>query len=597
MKKFTTLYFIIISALFSAQDIIQMQDQYTGNSISYQSVSVWKDKSAMSDNKADGVIYIKKNGKYYKRLYDGKINVKWFGAVGNGNKNDTEAVQKALNYGESLFFPAGTYLFNADVPYHIEIEGDSGSTFFKAADISKAVLVYKTNQPYWTYAGTISKVQFLSDKQKGIAVAFGQDSVSKKQKSDEYAANVVFRNVLFKGFEKAVFFPFGNIGSNFYDCAFQQNYYGIYSLDNKFGGDIMHAGNKYFYACEFDSNTVSVYVHNVTDGFGGISFTDCIFQANDVNTYFYSNNTYVPVSFTNVWNEKKAGAAAKKINIDSWNGSKVSQIQLDSAAFIFDGSSSTYIFVGGRVSDVNILGKNITVNSYSSNFEYQEGALANVSKINNSNVINLHQPSTTQGIQPSKNIVVKDGFNLADTALKVSPQNPEKRAVILGKRTQAKGGENAFDVDFSSSSVMSGTFSNMQTTVEKNGYTLDKSNRAKILFNSTEQYMSFNNTVSKVSPGFFYLVSVDIKVNSGNPAFFVWDRNYNQMVKFITENDGNYHNYTGYGTFAGNAEIYLDVTSVDGKPVDFNVSGYQLIKFNSLEELKKFQRENLKTSK
>ncbi len=46
------------------------------------------------------------------RTFDGMVNVKWFGAVGNGKADDTVAVQRAIDQtqaGGALLFPAGQY--------------------------------------------------------------------------------------------------------------------------------------------------------------------------------------------------------------------------------------------------------------------------------------------------------------------------------------------------------------------------------------------------------------------------------------------------------------------------------------------------------
>ena len=56
-------------------------------------------------------------GLRFKRMTDqNSINVRWFGAAGNGSTDDWYAIQKAINYllinaanGRTLYFPAGTY--------------------------------------------------------------------------------------------------------------------------------------------------------------------------------------------------------------------------------------------------------------------------------------------------------------------------------------------------------------------------------------------------------------------------------------------------------------------------------------------------------
>jgi hypothetical protein len=45
------------------------------------------------------------------------VSVKDFGAVGDGAANDQAAIQTALNTGKSVFFPAGTYIFNSSIVF------------------------------------------------------------------------------------------------------------------------------------------------------------------------------------------------------------------------------------------------------------------------------------------------------------------------------------------------------------------------------------------------------------------------------------------------------------------------------------------------
>lgn len=83
----------------TANDVIKFIDINTGEDVNYRETTTWYDGSVMNDSKVDGVIFIKKGSKYYLRQYTGSINVKWFGAKGDGVTDDTMAIQKAFDFG------------------------------------------------------------------------------------------------------------------------------------------------------------------------------------------------------------------------------------------------------------------------------------------------------------------------------------------------------------------------------------------------------------------------------------------------------------------------------------------------------------------
>lgn len=57
-----------------------------------------------------GLYIVLANGNYAERIQKHPVNVKWFGAKGDGVADDTSAVSAAIDFGSSIFFPAGTYL-------------------------------------------------------------------------------------------------------------------------------------------------------------------------------------------------------------------------------------------------------------------------------------------------------------------------------------------------------------------------------------------------------------------------------------------------------------------------------------------------------
>lgn len=565
-----------------AQSTITLNDAVTNKMITYIEVD------ASIPKFIDGVVYIQKEGKTYKRDYDGKINICWFGVKGDGLTDESKAIQKALDIGEALYFPTGVYKFSVQVNRRMEISGDVGNTIFKPVDSEKSILNFNTKAPYFTYTSVVENISFHSDNFTGTAISFGKNQIKNKELYDEYAGNVVFRNVHIKGFDKGIYFPYGNIGSNFYSCSFQANNYGIYALDNKMGGDAMHAGNKYFYANEFSSNKVAVYVNNQTDGFGGFGFYDCIFQSNGVNGYFNTNNTYLPLLFQNCWDEK--GQAISEVHIDQyasdqWRGIK----KYPPTSYIFEGKNASYIFIGGRVMDMKILGENIVVHSYSSQFEFQKGVGANDFEIAKTSNLKLYYPSTAQGIQVSPNIQVIGFPHLTD--VNFSASNPEGNYIPMdGKKIQSTHIE-TFSTNFGKPVKLSGSFSPKNAVIEYHSGV--KSNKLSLNFTAVNQYIGIEDTKIKLPKGFYFL-SFQAKVNSGSPRFFIWDRNQNQLLRLSPIRDGKYHTYGAYGYLEKDAEVFMDISSSDGNPVDMNIEKYTIYAFDSLSKLKTFMIENVK---
>lgn len=69
------------------------------------------------------------NGRWL-RQYSGALNVKWFAAIGDGVANDTTAIVNAISAltsaGGEVYFPAGTYVYNAQLvlPSNIALTGE-----------------------------------------------------------------------------------------------------------------------------------------------------------------------------------------------------------------------------------------------------------------------------------------------------------------------------------------------------------------------------------------------------------------------------------------------------------------------------------------
>lgn len=275
----------------------------------------------------------------------------------------TTAVATAVATGRQVYLPAGKWKFNLVINNKTIIFGDGATaTRVYPYDNTKAAMLYTLTaqtQPlygFWDYHSEIHGVGFFSNSTRvGVGFSFGKTNPTDYTTNDEYANNVKFFGCYFEGLDKGVQFPFGNIGSEFYSCGFASNYYGVYSLSNKFG-NTMHAGNKHFYGGEMHGNECAVYVHNTADGFGDFAFTDVIFEGNNLCVYLYNNSNIPigPMRFLGCWNEANgSNNGYSTAVVDNWTGStKTTQTLSSSQPYqIFD---RTVIFDGGFVGGVNM---------------------------------------------------------------------------------------------------------------------------------------------------------------------------------------------------------------------------------------------------
>lgn len=89
-------------------------DGYSASSVQGGGLFYWDPTSTETDNNGTIVQVTGVTTGRWKRHYTGAINVKWFGAVGDGNTDDLAAITRAIaatSTGDTLEFPSGTYKF------------------------------------------------------------------------------------------------------------------------------------------------------------------------------------------------------------------------------------------------------------------------------------------------------------------------------------------------------------------------------------------------------------------------------------------------------------------------------------------------------
>lgn len=146
----------------------------TGESVNFEEVDEWVDGSAMDDSKVDGVIYRKLpdsvGGGYVKRVFDGYINLRWWGISGDGETDYTTRINTAFIYARrarvGIQIDPGVYIISSP----INLNGTSGvivngysATFKQAEQTSVNQLIAVFNSTDITINGLTFDGNYLNE--------------------------------------------------------------------------------------------------------------------------------------------------------------------------------------------------------------------------------------------------------------------------------------------------------------------------------------------------------------------------------------------------------------------------------------------------
>lgn len=330
---------------------------------------------SQKDVNNDGTII---NG--WVRQFDGAINVKWFGAVGNGVTDDRAAIQKVLDSYNSVFIPDGTYLISAtlNVKQKTNITGGGNSVIYSQEDITFVKLASEVGVFDLRFSGVQDKynqVGILVDGGASLGECHktivskcrfsqvGGDGYRVINVSSEYS-NICSNNI-FVNCGVGVNIELKGSGTSVTGCVFDNCQTGIKSkgakaeivgcsLTQNNYGVVLASGDStpsktIFSSCGItNSKTYSIYANGVnSDSF---MFSDCVidsvnmFQNAEQIKFFNCNLTSASITFSSSNNNYFMNCICDGLNVtNDYQGSKTKNyfvdplVKQDSSDFSSDG--------------------------------------------------------------------------------------------------------------------------------------------------------------------------------------------------------------------------------------------------------------------
>lgn len=515
-------------------------------------------------------------------------NLKAAGADLTGASDSSALVSELISKGNRIYLPEGTLACNVVLPEDFIIEGDgSNSSFIKPFDTAVAALTCRKNS-YWKYHSQLRDLGFKGTGKVGIGFTFGRTNPNDYVLGDEYFNNVQFYNVEFSGLRKGFQAPAGNIGTTFEECGFVGNFYGAYFLDNRFGGDLMHAGNKYFRGGHMAGNDCAIYLANQTVGLGGVELIGTIIETNKIGIYTnLSNVQFIPIQFKDVWweaNGQTLGASAETVTLDLWTGSIRSDQVVTKRTKIFDGQTGEYNFDGGFFTDINFGATDASIYCFNSRVEKSPTYGGGSIDVNTGSIL-LDSVSSDGGLPIAPGITTLGTVKTTAVAVDNSASNGQRRAFLTSPRRAIKGLPAIKGVaeTFRAAVTLTGSFSNVGTVVQ-DGTLFELCNEYTASYNPG-QYTGLTTAATTSAAAGWYVVTADIKVTSARkPRFAIWDRaNYQLVSPTLAPNTANFFTVAAIAYAAGaGVQFYLDLGNPDtAGTITFRLGSYQAIRFDT----------------
>lgn len=489
-------------------------------------------------------------GRTQQEVNDETVSALRFGADPTGVADSSAAFLAAHNTGKRVYCPKGTYAMNIVLPGFANFVGDGCTeTIFKPFSNTTAAVTLYHKTDNWYPGNVFDGIGFVGTGNTvtgGVGVTCAKTDPSLYTAGDELVIGGTFRNCSFHNLAKGFQSPFGNLGFSFYECGFEQCYYGLYAIDNKNypatpGSTLMHAGCKYFFGGNFTGCTCAVYVDNQTIGFGAIEFNGTIIE-NNVFAFRINNgggSPSTPIKVNGVWLESNGtvpGTNVGTYNIDTWTGSVLSQTATAAVTHLLSGSTVMMDFEG-----TSIFG-DAAITATESQINVSRGTLAGVAGVGGGPVSVTAASSEVVyrecyhvGVSPTGvgQSYVTPPVDVSDTVISSDGSSASSRWWISPRRTRSSGaaGTLVTQLDLAwQPTGLSGSLATVTGSIVTDGIVFPSCNEFSIPFTGANQRM-WPNTFSTAAFAGWAVVVVDVKIVSGPiPTFAVWDGGANRMA-------------------------------------------------------------------
>jgi len=511
------------------------------------------------------------------------------GADPTGATDSSAAVNVALALSRTLHIDKGTWKFNVDLTQRFVIYGDGIQTVVSAFNTAVAAFTCKKNA-FWTFQAEFRNFTMAGPNpgitKVGVGITFGQTIPANYVTDDEFAGNTKFFGIYWSGFEKAVQFPFGNIGCSFYGCGAQANKYAIYALNNKFGAT-MHAGNKYIFDCEFSANDCAIYVHNTADGFGGFQLRGTILEANGINIYCYTTTTRDPFTLSGVWSEDSGVRHGGTFALDQWAGTVLSTSVFTNRAFIYDGADSTWEHRGGFFADVYLKALRSRVMAYNVRSEEFTGFGGGSCTVDDADsVILVDSPETDGGAVRGARIYTTGIVETKRNDIQTFGDAQARWFYTLRRAQIIKNARSAVAVSqrFTAAQTTTGAFA-VAGVVTPGGELYQAVNQYSIPFTLTSQFVNFPGTFITTAAGNWYVCTFEVqRVSGGSPLFYYGDLGSNQFGAAMSVPEvGKTYTIAMIGRASGIGTLNLAAGSA-AVTCDFQLSAFQARSFPTRQD-------------